>query len=63
MINIKVTLKDGSYHPVDSSEMAFKTAAALALKKGVPDAKPVILEPIYNVDVVIPEEFYGRCHG
>ena len=63
MINIKVTLKDGSYHPVDSSEMAFKTAAALALKKGVPDAKPVILEPIYNVDVVIPEEFMGDVMG
>ena len=63
MINVKVTLKDGSYHPVDSSEMAFKTAAALALKKGVPDAKPVILEPIYNVDVGIPEEFMGDVMG
>ena len=63
MINVKVTLKDGSYHPVDSSEMAFKTAASLALKKGVPEARPVILEPIYNVDVVIPEEFMGDVMG
>lgn len=63
MINVKVTLKDGSYHPVDSSEMAFKTAASLALKKGVPEARPVILEPIYNVNVVIPEEFMGDVMG
>ena len=63
MINVKVTLTDGSYHPVDSSEMAFKVAAAQALKKGVPDAKPAILEPIYNVDVVVPEEFMGDVMG
>lgn len=63
MINVKVTLKDGSYHTVDSSELAFKVAASAALKKGVPDAKPTILEPIYNVDVVIPEEFMGDVMG
>lgn len=63
MIHIKVTLTDGSYHPVDSSEMAFKVAASLALKKGVPEAKPVLLEPIYNVDVVVPEEFMGDVMG
>ena len=63
MINVKVTLKDGSYHTVDSSELAFKVAAAVALKKGVPEANPTILEPIYNVDVVIPEEFMGDVMG
>lgn len=63
MINVKVTLKDGSYHTVDSSELAFKVAASLALKKGIPEAKPTILEPIYNVDVVIPEEFMGDVMG
>lgn len=63
MIHVKVTLEDGSYHPVDSSEMAFKVAAALALKKGVPEAQPTILEPIYNVDVTIPEEYMGDVMG
>lgn len=63
MINIKVTLKDGSYHSVDSSEMAFKVAAALALKKGIPEANPVLLEPVYSVDVVIPEEYMGDVMG
>jgi elongation factor G len=63
MIHIKVTLKDGSYHPVDSSEMAFKVAAALALRKGIPEAKPILLEPIYNVDVVVPEEYMGDVMG
>ena len=63
MINVKVTLTDGSYHPVDSSEMAFKVAASIALKKAVPEAKPVLLEPIYTVDVVIPEEYMGDVMG
>ncbi len=63
MIHVKVTLKDGSYHSVDSSEMAFKVAAALALKKGVPEANPVLLEPIYSVDVVVPEEYMGDVMG
>ncbi|KUH56467.1 elongation factor G [Megasphaera sp. DJF_B143] len=63
MIHVKVTLEDGSYHPVDSSEMAFKVAAALALKKGVPEAKPAILEPVYNVDVIVPEEYMGDVMG
>lgn len=56
---IKAILFDGSYHPVDSSEMAFKIAASLAFKKGVADAKPVLLEPIMNVEVVVPESFMG----
>lgn len=63
LIHIKVTLKDGSYHTVDSSEMAFKMAAAVALKKGIPEADPVLLEPIYTVEVVIPEEFMGDIMG
>ncbi len=56
---IKAILFDGSYHPVDSSEMAFKIAASLAFKKGIVDAKPVLLEPIMNVEVVVPESFMG----
>jgi elongation factor G len=57
--NIKVVLYDGSYHNVDSSEMAFKIAAAQGFKKGVLQAKPVLLEPIANVEVVIPDTFMG----
>ncbi|NLI13680.1 elongation factor G [Pelotomaculum propionicicum] len=56
---IKATLYDGSYHNVDSSELAFKIAASLAFKKGALQAKPVLLEPIMNVEVVVPENFMG----
>ncbi|NPV53340.1 MAG: elongation factor G [Firmicutes bacterium] len=63
LVDIKVTLYDGSYHPVDSSEMAFKIAASMALKKGAMDAKPVLLEPIMNVEVVIPEAYMGDIMG
>lgn len=56
---IKAVLYDGSYHPVDSSEMAFKIAAGLAFKKGVQQAKPVLLEPIMEVEVTVPENFMG----
>lgn len=63
MIGVKVTLLDGSYHPVDSSELAFKIAAAQALKKGVPDAKPVLLEPVYDINVFIPDEYMGDIMG
>lgn len=56
---IKATLYDGSYHPVDSSEMAFKIAAHLAFKKGCEQASPVLLEPIQNVEVTVPEQFMG----
>ncbi len=63
MINVKVTLLDGSYHDVDSSELAFKVAAAQALKKAVPEAKPVLLEPVYNVNVFVPEEYMGDIMG
>lgn len=57
--NVKVVLYDGSYHTVDSSEMAFKIAAAQAFKKGALQAKPVLLEPVANVEVTVPESFMG----
>lgn len=57
--NIKATLYDGSYHDVDSSEMAFKMAASIAYKKGLEQAKPILLEPIMQVEVVIPDEYMG----
>ncbi len=60
---IQATLYDGSYHPVDSSEMAFKTAAHLAFKKGMESAKPVLLEPIMNVEVLIPDAYMGDIMG
>ncbi len=61
--NIKATLYDGSYHSVDSSEMAFKLAARLAYKKGLEGAKPVLLEPIVSVEIEIPEAFMGDIIG
>jgi elongation factor G len=63
VVNIRVTLLDGSYHPVDSSEMAFKIAASLAFKKGFADAKPILLEPIMSLEVRTPEEFMGDIMG
>ncbi|MEW6183681.1 MAG: elongation factor G [Bacillota bacterium] len=61
--NIAVTLYDGSYHPVDSSEMAFKIAASMAFKKGVQQAKPVLLEPVMEVEVLVPDNFMGDVIG
>lgn len=63
MVNIRATLYDGSYHPVDSSEMAFKVAASLAYKKGCADANPILLEPIYRLIVTIPDEYMGDIIG
>lgn len=63
VVNIKATLYDGSYHDVDSSEMAFKIAASLAFKKGIEAAKPVLLEPIVKVNVLVPEEYMGDVMG
>ena len=60
---VKATLYDGSYHNVDSSELAFKIAASLAFKKGIVQAKPVLLEPIMSVDVLVPESFMGDIIG
>ncbi len=63
MVFVKATLLDGSYHPVDSSEMAFKTAASLAYKEGIPKAGPVILEPIGSLAVTIPDAMMGDIMG
>lgn len=63
MVNIRATLYDGSYHPVDSSEMAFKVAASLAYKKGCLEASPTLLEPIYKLVVTIPDEYMGDIIG
>ncbi|GAA0127237.1 elongation factor G [Clostridium senegalense] len=59
VIRLKATLHDGSYHPVDSSEMAFKVAASLAYKKGLQEAEPVLLEPIMRIEIIIPDEYMG----
>jgi len=61
--DIKVTLVDGSYHAVDSSEMAFKLAAIIAFRKGVELAKPILLEPIVEVEITVPEAFMGDVIG
>lgn len=63
MIGVKATLYDGSYHEVDSSELAFNLAGVLAVKAGIPKAKPVILEPVMRVEVSTPEEFMGDIIG
>ncbi len=63
VVGVKATLIDGSYHPVDSSEMAFKTAASMAFKKGFMDASPVLLEPIASVKVTVPDKFTGDVMG
>ena len=63
LIDIKARLYDGSYHDVDSNEMAFKVAASLALKNAVAHVDPVLLEPMMKVDVVIPEEYMGDIMG
>lgn len=63
VVNIKATLFDGSYHPVDSNEMAFKIAASLAFKKGMEAANPILLEPIVRVEVNIPEDYMGDIMG
>ena len=63
MIGVKATLYDGSYHDVDSSELAFNLAGVLAVKAGIPKAKPVLLEPVMKVEVSTPEEFMGDVIG
>ncbi len=63
MIGVKATLYDGSYHDVDSSELAFNLAGVLAVREGIPKAKPVILEPVMKVEVSTPEEFMGDIIG
>ncbi len=63
VVNLKATLVDGSYHPVDSSEMAFKTAASLAFKAALPQAAPVLLEPIGLLKVTVPDNYTGDIMG
>ena len=63
VVGVKATLTDGSYHDVDSKEIAFKSAARLAYNSGMPNAKPVILEPIVKAEVVVPEDFVGTVIG
>lgn len=63
VVNLKATLVDGKYHPVDSSEMAFKIAANLAYKEGLPQADPVLLEPISHVEVIVPDAYMGDVIG
>jgi len=63
VVNVKATLLDGKYHDVDSSEMAFKLAAHLAFKDAMPKANPVLLEPIMNLVVTVPEEYTGTIMG
>jgi elongation factor G len=63
MVGVKATLLDGSYHEVDSSDMAFKIAGSMALREGARRAKPRLLEPIMDVEVVVPEEYMGDVMG
>jgi len=60
VVDVSVTLTDGQYHDVDSSEMAFKTAGIIAMKEGMPKCAPVLLEPIYNVAIMVPSEFTSK---
>ena len=63
MVDVRVELVDGSYHDVDSSEMAFKIAGSMAIQEAARKAKPVLLEPVMGVEVVTPEEFLGDVIG
>ena len=63
MVDVKVTLTDGKYHEVDSSEVAFKVAGSLAIQEAAKRAKPVLLEPVFSVEVVTPDEFLGTVIG
>lgn len=63
LVDVRVTLYDGFYHTVDSSDIAFQIAGGMALRKAVPQAKPILLEPIADVDIVVPEEYMGQISG
>ena len=63
MVDVKVTVFDGAYHDVDSSEMAFKICASICVKEALRKAKPVLLEPVMRVEVVVPEEYMGPVNG
>lgn len=63
VVNIKAVLYDGSYHDVDSNEMAFKIAASLAFKKGIAEAKPCLLEPVMKLEIIVPDDYVGDVMG
>jgi elongation factor G len=63
VVNIKAVLYDGSYHDVDSNEMAFKIAASLAFKKGIVEAKPCLLEPVMRLEIIVPDDYMGDVMG
>jgi elongation factor G len=63
VVHMKAVLYDGSYHDVDSNEMAFKVASSLAFKKGMMEAKPILLEPIMQIEVIVPDDFMGDVMG
>jgi elongation factor G len=63
VVDVRVTLFDGTYHTVDSDEMSFKLAAAQGFKKGFQECKPCLLEPIYEIEVTVPEEYMGDVMG
>ncbi|MDI6780538.1 MAG: elongation factor G [bacterium] len=63
VVDVKVTLVDGSFHEVDSSEIAFKNAASMAMKDGMKMAKPVLLEPMMRIEIILPQEYMGDCIG
>lgn len=63
LVGLRATLYDGKYHPVDSDEMSFITAASLAYKEGIPQAKPVLLEPIYKLTITVPDRYMGDIMG
>ena len=63
MVDFKVTVYDGSFHPVDSSEMAFKIAGSLAFKNAAAKADPILLEPMMKVEITLPEEYLGDVMG
>jgi elongation factor G len=63
VVDVKVTLFDGTHHPVDSDEMSFKIAGLMAFKKGFKEAKPILLEPIYEIEVTVPDKYMGEIMG
>ena len=63
VVDVSVTLTDGQYHSVDSSDQAFKTAGSLAMREGMPKARPVLLEPIYDVKISAPSHFTSNIQG
>ena len=63
VVGVKVTLLDGSYHEVDSSELAFEQAGILAIREALPKAGPILLEPVMRVQVIVPEQYFGTIQG